>query len=69
MYREKKYRHHQYYVMTEWSGGVYGTTTLAGSRPGGIMAACWASLLYHGEEGYIAMTREVVQTTRYLVGE
>ena len=35
-----------------------------GSRAGGIIAACWASLVYHGREGYVESTRKIVQTTR-----
>ena len=35
MYSEPKYRHHQFFVATEWPGGIYASPTLAGSRPGG----------------------------------
>lgn len=35
MYSEPKYRHQQFFVATEWPGGIYASPTLAGSRPGG----------------------------------
>lgn len=35
LYAEEKYRHHQYTVTTDWPGGVYGSPTVNGSRPGG----------------------------------
>ena len=32
MYSDKKFIHHQYYVATEWTGGLFVSPTLAGSR-------------------------------------
>lgn len=37
--------------MTEWTGGLYISPSAAGSRPGGLIAAAWASLMAVGEEG------------------
>lgn len=52
MYRNLKLRECQYYVLTDWTGGMYGSPTLAGSRPGALMAGCWATLVNIGEAGY-----------------
>ena len=43
--------------------GWYVTPTLAGTRPGGAIAAAWAVLNYLGEEGYL---RLVDRTMRYI---
>ena len=43
--------------------GYYVTPTIAGSRPGGAIAAAWAVLRYLGEEGYL---RLVEGTMRYM---
>ena len=32
LYSNKKFIHHQYYVATEWTGGLFVSPTLAGSR-------------------------------------
>ena len=37
---------------------------LIGSRAGAIIAACWATMMYIGEEGYIQSTKEIIDTTR-----
>ncbi|CAH0558557.1 unnamed protein product [Brassicogethes aeneus] len=66
LYREKKYRHHQYTVTTDWPGGVYGSPTVSGSRAGGNIAVCWASLLYYGLEGYVKATRDIIYCTNYI---
>ena len=38
----------------------------SGSRPGAIIAACWATMVYMGESGYVDTTRKIVSTTRYM---
>uniref|UniRef100_A0AAR2LWV8 sphinganine-1-phosphate aldolase n=1 Tax=Pygocentrus nattereri TaxID=42514 RepID=A0AAR2LWV8_PYGNA len=64
LYRDKKYRHYQYFVAPDWQGGIYASPSMAGSRPGGIIAACWATMMHMGENGYVDATRKVVQTAR-----
>lgn len=38
-------------AVTEWSGGLYVSPTVAGSRPGGLIAGAWAALMSLGQEG------------------
>eukprot|EP01087_Luapelamoeba_hula_P024134 TRINITY_DN907_c0_g1_i1.p1 TRINITY_DN907_c0_g1~~TRINITY_DN907_c0_g1_i1.p1 ORF type:complete len:576 (-),score=82.68 TRINITY_DN907_c0_g1_i1:103-1740(-) len=64
MYSTRKLRAYQYFVVTNWPGGVYASPTIAGSRSGAILAACWATMVHIGEEGYVACTREIVSATR-----
>ncbi|KAJ9600131.1 hypothetical protein L9F63_009541, partial [Diploptera punctata] len=66
LYSEPKFRHHQFCVSTDWPGGVYGSPTVNGSRAGGIIAACWATMMYFGLEGYVDATRKIVETTKYM---
>ncbi|XP_033698360.1 sphingosine-1-phosphate lyase 1 isoform X2 [Tursiops truncatus] len=69
LYSDKKYRHYQFFVDTDWQGGIYASPTIAGSRPGGISAACWAALMYFGESGYVEATKQIIKTTRFLKSE
>ncbi|XP_031625160.1 sphingosine-1-phosphate lyase [Contarinia nasturtii] len=66
LYSDKKYRHHQYTMTTDWPGGVYGSPTVNGSRAGGSIAACWATMLHFGIDGYVEATKRVIDTTRYI---
>ncbi|XP_034830192.1 sphingosine-1-phosphate lyase [Maniola hyperantus] len=66
VYRKPQYRHCQYTVSTEWPGGVYGSPTVNGSRAGGLIAACWATLMFVGHSRYVAMADEVISTARYI---
>lgn len=69
MYSDKKYLHHQYTVTTDWPGGVYGSPTVNGSRAGGIIAACWATFIYFGLNGYVDITKSIIKTAKYIEEE
>jgi glutamate/tyrosine decarboxylase-like PLP-dependent enzyme len=62
LYRGLELRHYQYYAATEWPGGLYFSPTFAGSRPGALIAACWAALVSMGEQGYLDATRKILET-------
>lgn len=64
MYRNPELRRLQYFVATDWSGGLYASPTLAGSRPGALSAAAWATLLYIGYEGYKEAANEILATSQ-----
>lgn len=66
LYRNKNIRRHQYFSSSDWSGGVYASATLPGSRVGNVVATTWASMMYHGEKGYVESTKKVIECTRYL---
>jgi glutamate/tyrosine decarboxylase-like PLP-dependent enzyme len=62
LYRGRDLRHRQFSIATDWPGGLYYSPTLAGSRPGALVAAAWAALLSMGEEGYLRATAAVLET-------
>jgi sphinganine-1-phosphate aldolase len=66
LYRDRDLRRHQFFVSTDWSGGIYASPTMAGTRPGGAIAAAWAVMNHLGEEGYLAITDTVMQAVRKL---
>ncbi|KAL4792117.1 pyridoxal phosphate-dependent transferase [Aspergillus venezuelensis] len=64
LYRNKTYRSHQYFIYPDWSGGVYASPSVAGSRPGALIAGCWASLMSVGESGYIKSCLDIVNAAK-----
>ncbi len=60
LYSEMAYLKHQFFVATDWPGGIYASPTVLGTRPGGPIAAAWATLQSLGEEGYLEITKEVI---------
>ncbi len=60
LYRNRDYFRDQIFAEVNWCGGVYGGPTMAGTRPGGAIAAAWASLQALGEEGYLENARRIM---------
>ena len=60
LYRTEKLRSYQYFTYTEWPGGIYFSPTMAGSRSGALSAACWASLVSIGEEGFMNIAKNIM---------
>lgn len=62
VHRNSDLRRQQFFAYTDWSGGVYVSPSMTGTRPGGPIAAAWAVLNYLGEEGYLKLTDQVMKT-------
>ncbi len=58
LYRTHELARRQVFVTTDWDGGFYASTTVAGSKPAGPAAAAWASMMHLGLEGYLRLTAE-----------
>jgi glutamate/tyrosine decarboxylase-like PLP-dependent enzyme len=67
LYRQVDLLQDQFFVHTDWPGGVFASPALLGTRPGGAVAAAWAALMALGERGYLDLARSVMDTTRRLV--
>jgi glutamate/tyrosine decarboxylase-like PLP-dependent enzyme len=66
LYRSMDVMKHQFFVATDWPGGIYASPTLAGTRPGGPIAAAWAALVSLGEDGYMQRARDAWAHTKVL---
>ena len=66
VYRNLELLKHQFFVATDWPGGVYASPTLPGTRPGGPIAAAWAALQSMGEQGYLRLAEIALEAAREL---
>ena len=57
LYRTHELARKQVFATTDWLGGFYASTAVAGTRPAGPIAAAWAALMFIGHEGYLELTR------------
>ncbi|XP_062514956.1 sphingosine-1-phosphate lyase 1-like [Corticium candelabrum] len=64
LYHSRELRARQFFVSTDWQGGIYATPTLAGSRAGSVIAGCWATLMLMGKSGYVDATRKIISTAK-----
>lgn len=51
---------HQFFIATDFPGGIYASPTMLGTRPGGPVAAAWAALQSLGEDGYLELARAAI---------
>ena len=66
IYRTASMRKYQYFISPDWSGGVYASPGMAGSRPGALIAGCWASLMNMGEDGYLDTCLRIVGAAKQI---
>jgi glutamate/tyrosine decarboxylase-like PLP-dependent enzyme len=66
LYRGPELRKFQFFVTTGWPGGIYASPALAGTRPGGAIAAAWAVMNYLGEDGYMRIVDTMMRTAATL---
>jgi sphinganine-1-phosphate aldolase len=57
LYRTHALARKQLFITTDWLGGLYASTAMAGTRPAGPIAAAWAALMHIGHAGYVELTR------------
>ncbi|CAG5123196.1 unnamed protein product [Candidula unifasciata] len=65
-YRSDDLRKFQIFSSGSWPGGLYGSPSMAGTRPGGNIAAAWAAINSLGEEGYMSRARQLMDITDQL---
>jgi glutamate/tyrosine decarboxylase-like PLP-dependent enzyme len=63
LYKDPALRKNQFYVRTNWSGGIYGSPSFMGTRGGGPIAAAWTALHHIGMDGYRRMALETYNET------
>jgi len=63
LYRNKTLRRAQFFNYAKWSGGLYSTPTIAGSRAGALIACAWVSLLSIGENGFKNRVKQIMDAT------
>ena len=60
-YRNLDYLRYQMFVYQDWPGGVFASSALLGTRPGGAYAAAWGVLQYFGKSGYRVLARDTLE--------
>jgi glutamate/tyrosine decarboxylase-like PLP-dependent enzyme len=66
LYRTHELARKQLFVTSDWLGGFYASTAMAGTRPAGPIAAAWAAMMHIGRQGYLELTRVAHDAARQL---
>ncbi len=64
LYRDRELLKRQYFWYDDWPGGLYASSTPAGTRPAPPIAGAWAALMHLGESGFLRMTEQVAAANR-----
>ncbi|MFX1430013.1 MAG: pyridoxal phosphate-dependent decarboxylase family protein [Promethearchaeota archaeon] len=67
LYRKERIWKHQFSVYTDWSGGIYISPSMRGTRPGGAIAAAWAAMNHLGVDGYLNLAKTVMTASKKLI--
>eukprot|EP01113_Clastostelium_recurvatum_P047913 TRINITY_DN861_c0_g1_i3.p1 TRINITY_DN861_c0_g1~~TRINITY_DN861_c0_g1_i3.p1 ORF type:complete len:554 (+),score=149.44 TRINITY_DN861_c0_g1_i3:40-1662(+) len=65
-FKTRALRDYMYFVCSEWPGGVYASPTMPGSRPGGLIASAWASMVSMGMDGYMTKANLILKTVKIM---
>lgn len=64
LYNNPDLRKAQFYVYTDWPGGMYGSPAILGTKPGGAIAVAWTVLHLLGRSGYEKLVNGSMETSR-----
>ncbi len=67
LHRTKELRGYQTFIFDDWLGGLYASPNMMGSRSGAPMAAAWAVLQRIGNDGYLDLTRRMLDARDRMV--
>jgi sphinganine-1-phosphate aldolase len=59
----------QAFVKDDWSGGIYGTSNISGSRDGNAVALTWSTMMSLGHDGYVLNATKISNLTLKLQTE
>jgi glutamate/tyrosine decarboxylase-like PLP-dependent enzyme len=63
LYRNLKFLKNQFFAEIDWSGGIYVSPGMSGTRRGGSIAESWAVLRGLGADGYLAAARTIKEAS------
>ena len=69
LYKNEQLVHHQYHVVTDWTGGIYVSPSIPGSRNGSIIAGTWAAMLFYGKDGYRNKVNQIIELKNQIVDD
>jgi glutamate/tyrosine decarboxylase-like PLP-dependent enzyme len=65
LYRDESFLKYQYFVTSDWDGGLYISPTILGSRSGGLVAQAWAGFVSRGYSDYKNSSNKIIQIAKY----
>ena len=67
LYNNPALRKAQFYVYTDWPGGIYASPSILGTRAGGSIAVAWSVLQYLGRSRYEELVEKKMELTKAFI--
>lgn len=67
LYRNSKIRKQQFFVHTDWPGGIFGTPCFQGTKSGASVVSFWALIHLLGIKGYLELARKTMEATKFII--
>tara|TARA_A100001011_G_C14286995_1_gene834266 strand:- start:82 stop:1467 length:1386 start_codon:yes stop_codon:yes gene_type:complete len=69
LWKNREMKHNQYFIQNDWTGGIYASVSLPGSRVGSQIATTWGALLYYGLSIYDCIGKQIIEETKLLANK
>lgn len=69
LYNTQELYKKQAFIKDDWSGGIYGTSNISGSRDGNAIALTWSTMMSLGHDGYLLNATKINNLTLKLQTE
>jgi len=69
LWKDNEIKHNQYFIVENWTGGIYASCSLPGSRAGAQIATTWAIMIYNGYNYYKTMSETIIKATKNLYAD
>lgn len=66
LFGDKEIQKSLYFCKADGPGPVYSTATVADARGAAVMAACWATMMYYGYNGYSKLAKFIYDSSKRL---
>lgn len=69
LFSNKKIQQSLYFAKADGPGPAYASGKITDSLNGSVVAACWATMMSYGYEGYLAMAKNIMHSSQKLVSQ
>ncbi|UCH15650.1 MAG: aspartate aminotransferase family protein [Bacteroidales bacterium] len=67
IYRDSKIRKQQFFVHTDWPGGIFGTPCFQGTRSAASVVSFWALVHLLGMKGYLELAGKTMEAAKFIM--
>jgi sphinganine-1-phosphate aldolase len=67
LFGRKEIQEALYFCKADGPGPIYATSTVQDTRSAAVIAACWATMMYYGQDGYSKLAKGIFDESTYFI--